>query len=156
VRETWRIVGWNESGDWMIEYKDGVSKWFDDVEEVDEDTSVRWWEQCTDDCDKAKIPTTDDGDYRFDDEHPCPTRWRPAIFMSRWMTRIITPVLNVRVERLQDITNNDAVDEGTPDLRTVENNWDMRDCYFHLWNEINTMPASKNPWIWVYEFPLVE
>src|SRR5688572_25552033 len=34
VREAWRIVGWNEDGDWMIEYKDGSNKWFDSVQEV--------------------------------------------------------------------------------------------------------------------------
>jgi hypothetical protein len=84
-------------------------------------------------------------------------KWKSSMFMPRRYSRFQgVPITNVRVERLQDITSNDALAEGTPDYRTPENNWDMRQCYFHLWDLLNSKrghPASRNDWVWVYEFP---
>lgn len=84
-------------------------------------------------------------------------KWRSSMFMPRIYSRFQNiPIINVRVERLLDITNADALAEGTPDYRTKENNWDMRQCYFHLWDLLNAKrghPASRNDWVWVYEFP---
>ena len=84
-------------------------------------------------------------------------KWKSSMFMPRAYSRFQNiPITNVRVERLQDITNNDALAEGTPDLRTIENNWDLRQCYFYLWDSLNAKrghPVSRNDWVWVYEFP---
>jgi len=81
-------------------------------------------------------------------------RWRPSIFMPRSASRITLEITDVKVERLQEITNNDALYEGTPDLRTPENNWDMRRCFQSLWDSINgkTYPWTMNPFVWVIEF----
>jgi hypothetical protein len=62
-------------------------------------------------------------------------------------------ILNVRVERLQDIGHIDAVSEGMPaDIVDREN---PRQWYFELWDRLNskTLPANLNPWVFVYEFP---
>lgn len=64
------------------------------------------------------------------DEVPDLYKWRPSIFMPRAACRIILEVVSVRVERLNDISEADAVQEG------VES-----------WN--------KNPWVWVIEFKRV-
>ena len=81
-------------------------------------------------------------------------KWRPSIHMPRWASRITLEITSVRVERLQKITNNDALAEGTPDLRTIKNNWDMKHCFSHLWDSINGKkhPWTSNPWVWVIEF----
>jgi hypothetical protein len=82
-------------------------------------------------------------------------KWRPSIFMPRWASRITLEVVDVRVERVQEIGNVDALKEGTPDLRTKENGWDMRDCFRSLWNTINQKRGygwEKNPWVFVICF----
>ena len=79
------------------------------------------------------------------------TRPRPSIHMPRWASRITLEVTGVRVERLQDISANDAVAEGVMDWATGPTS-PQRD-YRALWESING-PGSwnANPWVWVVEF----
>ena len=83
--------------------------------------------------------------------------WRPSIHMPRWASRITLEVTDVRVERLQDISEADAKLEGCKP-RTAGNGEHgpintYRTGYVHLWNEING-PGSwlDNPWVWVVCF----
>lgn len=81
---------------------------------------------------------------------------RLLVYKPRWASRVTLEITGLRVERLQDITNNDALDEGTPDLRTIENGWDMRRCFQDLWEQINGVGSwGENPWVWVIEFKKV-
>ena len=68
-------------------------------------------------------------------------RWRPSIHMPRWASRITLEVTGVRVERLQDINEEDALAEG------------VEHAFRSLWESING-PGSwdANPWVWVVEF----
>lgn len=76
-------------------------------------------------------------------------RWRPSIFMPRWAARITLEVESVRVERLQDISEEDAKVEGIPN----ECGNIAIDTYAGLWNKING-PGSwdANPWVWAVTF----
>jgi hypothetical protein len=84
--------------------------------------------------------------------------WKPSIFMPRWASRINLEVTGVRVERLQDISEEDAIAEGVP-LDYVGKNGLTCTCkqykcrYVHLWIDING-PGSwdANPWVWVVTF----
>lgn len=103
---------------------------------------------------------------------------RPSIFMPRWASRITLEVVNVRVECLQDISEDDAKAEGI--VNRVENRtepggvftysryglpeWDWNQCsdysfkdgYKRLWDSINAARPGcawqDNPWVWVVEF----
>lgn len=102
--------------------------------------------------------------------------WKPSIHMPRWASRLTLEVTGVRVERLQDISEADALAEG------VQKDWfndggespgrylyftaqTLEGCghdsgvkaYRELWESING-PGSweANPWVWVVKFRKVE
>ncbi len=92
--------------------------------------------------------------------------WRPSIHMPRWASRITLEVASVRVERLQDITEADAIAEGVERL-TDDDGWRcyLGECggytnaltsFRSLWESING-PGSwaANPWVWRVEFKRV-
>jgi hypothetical protein len=95
-------------------------------------------------------------------------KWKPSIHMPRWASRITLTVQSVRVERVQDISGDDAMAEGithhdglgvghsgyrysntspvfcSPDIAFAE-----------LWDSINAKRGfswQSNPWVWVIEF----
>ncbi len=78
-----------------------------------------------------------------------------AIHMPRWASRITLEITGIRVERLQDINEADAIAEGIdpkfPPDEQVANAARMR--YADIWESING-PGSwaANPWVWVVEF----
>lgn len=97
-------------------------------------------------------------------------KWRPSIFMPRDASRITLEIVNVRVERLQDISEQDALYEGvTRHMRTefgysVEESQETfnftqaRSTFKLLWNSINSARGfgwDVNPWVWVVEFRLL-
>jgi len=82
-------------------------------------------------------------------------KWCSPSQMPRKAARLFLEVREVRVERLQDITEADAIAEGVLPF----NNTALRaKGYFEdLWNSINGKGAwESNPWVWVYEFMRVE
>ena len=89
-------------------------------------------------------------------------RWRPSIHMPRWVSRINLEVVSVRVERLQDISEEDAKAEGVS-CTTCANVVDVKDgfpsyrsAFGILWESINGVGSwDKNPWLWVVEFRMI-
>jgi hypothetical protein len=77
--------------------------------------------------------------------------WRPSIFMPREACRLRLEVTDVRVQRLQDISEEDAEDEG---VQPSEMALSPRAAFERLWDSINAKraPWDSNPWVWCVSF----
>ena len=81
--------------------------------------------------------------------------WKPSIHMPRWSSRITLEIADVRVERLQDITEEDAKAEGVKHGSSAMGHvFTHKEHFRGLWNGINGKkhPWESNPWVWVVEF----
>lgn len=94
-----------------------------------------------------------------------PEKWTPSIHMPRWASRITLEITDVRVERLNNISYDDAISEGIkqewtcidPGLGSYAHKNDVQDDYETLWKSIyGTDSWQANPWVWVIEFKRVE
>jgi hypothetical protein len=91
-------------------------------------------------------------------------RWRPSIHMPRWASRITLEIVDVRVERVQDISNEDAIAEGCNGGPHVEgygenNPADPYEEFAILWDTINAKrghPWSANDWVWALTVRRIE
>jgi hypothetical protein len=92
--------------------------------------------------------------------------WRPSIFMPRWASRLTLIVTDVRVERLQDVSEEDAKAEG---IEQDSDGWrdylmphtqccgNPIDSYRTLWDHINGAGAwDANPWVAAYSFSVIK
>lgn len=97
-------------------------------------------------------------------------RWRSPLHMPRWASRISLLVINVRLERLQAITEEDAIAEGVrpfferfPEIGRdqritsgeLARDGEYRASYAVLWDEINADRGAtwkSDPWVWVIQF----
>lgn len=96
-------------------------------------------------------------------------KWKPSIHMPKEAARIFLKVTNVRAERLQDISEEDAIAEGVerisvaPFVHRFKNYVDDEELEFAessfrtLWESINGKESwNENPFVWVYEFERIE
>lgn len=87
-----------------------------------------------------------------------PERWRPSRFMFRWASRLTLEITGVRVERLQEITEEDAIAEGMDHVRLSipadTSDMTARDIFEGGWDAINgkRAPWASNPWVWAVTF----
>lgn len=83
-----------------------------------------------------------------------PEKWTPSIHMPRWSSRITLEITDVRVERLNSITESDAEAEGVTDTGFGDL---LVDGFRYLWKSIYGDDSwQANPWVWVIEFKRVE
>jgi hypothetical protein len=95
--------------------------------------------------------------YRATETAPETLRWRPSIHMPRWASRILLEIVSVRVERLQDISEADAIAEGCKNSLHLPGGRFANENFAHLWWSINGDGAWEvNPWVWVVEFRRVQ
>jgi hypothetical protein len=113
-------------------------------------------------------PSNYDIHYSDSQDHSGP--WRPAAQMLRWASRMELEVANIRVERVQNISESDALAEGLSEgckdgvlKKYGQSEWpwqdwekDPRRAYRFLWDQINKKdPATfwaSNPLVWVVDF----
>lgn len=180
VRETWRIAAWRTEGpkegamalDYRASPEGTRSPWVFPPSDVFE----RLVQQSSDDArsalkaEQGSVREDGDGLYRWDHgDSPC--RWRPSIHMPRWASRLTLEVTGVRVERLNDISEADAMAEGAayrlspggdlagafePMPGEALHPINYRSHFRDLWESIND-PGSwaLNPWVWVVQFKRV-
>jgi len=107
-----------------------------------------------------------------------PYKWKPNLFMPRVACRIFLEVIEVRVERLNDISEQDAIDEGIIPLRMSRMQLASSgqlyldyskktelfnkgvypiQSYKSLWESINGKGSwDINPWVWVVKYKRIE
>ena len=99
--------------------------------------------------------------YRGDVEEK--VKWNPSIHMPKEAARIWLKVMDVRVERLQDITSEQICKEGVEvEEPYVLNGEEKRYAFSNLWNstikksDLDRYGWDANPWVWVIEFERCE
>lgn len=143
------------------------------IKHVDNDEYGEYWEQCHY---RATDPKPELVNTNTDEE----CVWKPSIFMPRWASRINLEIVSVCVERVQDISEEDAKAEGinffgssdsilegsylySANPLPVKNESDSKfgwshtakDAYRVLWDSINAKRGygwDKNPFVWCIEF----
>ena len=100
----------------------------------------------------GKIAVPVHADDNYDD-----WRWKPSIFMPRAASRLTLELTDVRVEKLQAITEADAIAEGMNPIRAKMAGSAITvgpiDDYRELWEKINGKGSwAKNPWVWKLTF----
>ncbi|EMC9819568.1 hypothetical protein VO438_000452 [Klebsiella aerogenes] len=93
--------------------------------------------------------------------------WTPSIHMPRWASRILLEIIDVRVERLREISQADAEAEGVGKLKkgfwkNYQPGWTefqltARGSFATLWKSIYGDESwYADPWVWVIEFKRIE
>ena len=91
--------------------------------------------------------------------------WTPSIHMPRWASRITLEIIDVRVERVQDINESEAQAEGVrpafshPGLDGVVSQPSYRWGFWRLWDKLYAergLGWDVNPWVWAITFRRVE
>lgn len=99
--------------------------------------------------------------YRATDEISGDAKWHPSIHMPKEAARIFLRVTNVRVERLRDITFEDALAEGMDKYIRLNGELDENSIitsFIGVWNstikksDLDSYGWNANPWVWVIEF----
>ncbi|ENO4066484.1 hypothetical protein ACPEMX_02020 [Klebsiella quasipneumoniae] len=99
-------------------------------------------------------------------ETVCTAKWVPSIHMPRWASRILLEITDVRVERLNSISQEDAQAEGLeltgwrPTYSDPDSGGEVMtpyDNFAELWSSIYGDESwQANPWVWVIEFKRIE
>lgn len=162
VRETWATLG-NEDG-CCVDWEGNLCK-------GDERSAARIYrascEQRPGDYGLWSIP--DDAYWKpHTKEHKFEGAWRPSIHMPRWASRILLEITDVRVERLNVISEEDTRAEGIIDggclncgepepCGCANPEPDATDAFAYLWKSIYGQESwNANPWVWVIEFKRIE
>ncbi|MER3188659.1 hypothetical protein ABUJ41_20295 [Salmonella enterica subsp. enterica serovar Chester] len=101
-----------------------------------------------------RATTPDAVRYQTASGEAAPMKWVPSIHMPRRASRITLEITDVRVERLNSITESDAEAEGVTDTGF---GYLLVDGFRYLWKSIYGDDSwQANPWVWVIEFKRVE
>ena len=105
-----------------------------------------------------------------------PPAWKPSIYMPKWACRLWCRIESIRVERVQDISEEDAAAEGVavpwvggawPWIAKISTPWRFigqadnspKLLYSHLWDSINAKRGfgwKANPWVWAIKYTVLK
>lgn len=174
VREAYTVTGWNcDDGSVYIKYlADGHEQYFDNETDEMECAIDSLVASVCKELDKRKVPMLNDEAYdcSLDENKP---RNRSPMSMPRFASRLLLEITDIRVERLNDISEADCEKEGFrfyPLSRICfkpcstkhpsghgSNNY--KSIFGEYWDTLNAKKGyqwSSNPWVWVVEFKVVE
>lgn len=153
VREAWRPL-WDDAdkpgglGD-CVQYRADMSKRKPLLKDIGFDDGMKFDEMCDESCHEP--------------------RWRPSIHMPRWASRIALEIVSVKVERVQDISEEAAISEGVIPNKTpitesdgsqhMAYGYEYRYAFEKLWDTINAKRGfgwDINPWVWAISFKVVK
>lgn len=138
---------------------------------IPDNTLTYWYKADTNDARPGDM--SDERCYHlWGNNKECWPKWKPSIHMPKESARVWLEVTDVRVERLQDITEEDAKAEGVKSFRPVPGDGPAETLYYHytkdkwgpspkhsfetLWRKINDEESwNKNPWVWVIAFKVL-
>ena len=118
------------------------------------------WQHEDGSCDDHKCGQPTHIYHKATESFPESMRWKPSIFMPRWASRLTLEVTDVRVQRVQKITEEDAKAEGVEPRHAGQGEvghpiHTYRTGFVYVWHSINAKRGfgwEKNPWVWVIEF----
>lgn len=108
-----------------------------------------------------------------DDDKPDEAKrpWRPSIHMPRWASRLTLRITGVRVQRIETISQDDAVAEGPPcwicggrvdglsenECGCFHSRTEAGPSFAHLWDSINGAGSfDSSPWVWALGFEVIK
>jgi hypothetical protein len=87
-------------------------------------------------------------------------KWHPSIHMPKWASRLTLKITGVDVQRINDITDEEAIAEGTrPHQDVTQYEGKFVNQFLREWDYIYAsrgMGRKENPWVWVIKFETVE
>lgn len=167
VRETWRVGAWDIFNQMIaFDYKDGTCGELTYIH--DRELFDRLVNQSRNDARQAKCEYNGVDFVWEKGKSPC--RWHPSIHMPKEAVRIWLNVTDVRVERLQDITEAGAEAEGAVNnigmIHAPDNEYDhihtAKEHFIEIWNstikkaDLDRYGWDASPWVWVIEFEQCE
>lgn len=177
VKETVRPGAWREDGRVAFDYKASPeiknTSWVQMGEKF-EDYFIKWTDQLLD----KGCKSNEEGHFVWE-VGESPVNWIPSLFMPKVACRLNLRITNIRIERLNDITEEDAIKEGVnkniepgkesewePDFGYEDYSakdldgfpcFTAKDSFQTLWESINGKDSWKeNPWVWVIQFEVIK
>lgn len=162
VREMWQVGGWDELLHVQrVNFRANDTAFIPNEPESSEvdDSMNEWCGRTMDELIAAGYEAPDDAPFNLP-EGAWPVKWRPSIHMPHWASRINLEVVNIWVERVQEIMGDDFYAEGCPDNFVSLKDQIMvpQDWFRNLWDSLNAKRGlgwDANPWVWVIEFKVL-